>query len=311
MKTKTYLFLILIGCCSGLANAQSWLQDDKAWVYNWGWWGKGGYKELTTLPGETTINGMTCKQLNVRLQYVYYNSENDTYHIIDEQGWNRTICQSGDSIFSLNISGEFELEYDFSLEPGDSFLFYNDNIPLYKLTLESVGMEVIQNQTLRTQQFKAHLLSSPGTENLDGMSFKFIETIGMVESSGGWNQISYLFPTEVFHAGADYPHHSLRCALGPDYEYKLVDDCYGLVLGTDELDPNNSGIEISPNPADVAIRIQHKSGTIEGTAKIYSMNGQLKFATNQLNEPIRVDYLPKGVYLVVVENGQGIFRQNS
>lgn len=309
MQSKIYPFLFASLFFPALAGAQTWFPDDKAWVYNWGWWGNGGYNELAVKPPQLTINGMTCKDLSSHLHYAHYDFANNTTQIVDEDGGTIRLCQAGDSIFSVDNSGQMTLQYDFSLEPGDSLMFYNDNIPLYKLEVESVGTETVQGQTLRTQQLKAHLLAGAGTANYDGMGFNIIETIGMVESTGGWNDVSFLVPSSIFNAGADYPIWALRCALGPDYEYKLLDDCYELILDTDEQDAANAAVSVYPNPAQSSLVIQNKSGFVLHEARVYSMSGSLLFTADQLDRPIQINELPKGAYLLVITGGQGVFRR--
>ena len=309
MQSKIYLFLIASLYFPALAGAQTWFPDDKAWVYNWGWWGNGGYNELVVKPGQLTINGMTCKDLSSHLHYAHYDFASNTTQIVDEDGGTITVCQSGDSIFAKDFFGEMTLQYDFSMEPGDSMIFPNSNEPVYKLVLETVGTETIQGQTLRTQQFKAHLLAGAGTANYDGMSFKFIETIGMVESTGGWNDVSFLVPSNIFNAGADFPSWSLRCALGLDYEFKLVDDCYELLLDTDEQDAANAAISVYPNPAQSSLVIQNKSGFVLNEARVYSMSGSLLLTADQLDRPIQINELPKGAYMLVIAGEQGVFRR--
>ncbi len=311
MKAKTCLFLISFLCLSTLANSQSWFPDGKSWVYSWSWWGNWGYNELEVQPGPVTINGMECKALSSHLHYVYYDFGTNIAHIIDEESTPITICQTGDSIFSLDHNGELILQYDFSMEPGDSILFPQNSEPVYKLVLESVGTETIGNQSLRTQQFTVHLLpgSGPGGPSYDGAGVKIIETIGMVGITGLLNNVSFLLPSEILHTGADYPFWSLRCTSGPDYEFKLQDDCYELILGTSNQNATNTDLEIYPNPVGNDLHILDKSGILAGKAIIYSINGVRQFSTDQLANPIPVEDLPAGIYLIIVETEGGVYRQ--
>lgn len=308
-KTGYNLLPLLLVLALPSTSAQTWLVDGKAWVYNWSWWGSGGYEALTVLPGETVINGIGCKTVASHLHYAYYNHTANSYEIIDETKAPYTICESGDSVWLVHFNGLLELQYDFSMLPGDTLVYTDGLGPRYKLVLDSVGTVHLQNQVLRTQFFTGHRLAPGAWPELQGVRYKVIETIGLVESTGDLNQLSYLLPSYLFQGYADQELWSLRCALDAAYEYKLVDDCYGLVLDASEAKAALAAVEIYPNPAHDAIYISPPNGVVLGSARVYDLHGKLVQESKQPSATLSVGQLAQGTYLLVAQTGQGVVRR--
>lgn len=309
MKSNIVLFYLLAFGFQSVVNAQAWFQEGKIWVYSWYQWGKEGYEELTVAPNDTIVNGVTCKILNSHLHYRYFNSNTSTYIITDEYSLPRMVYESGDQVYFLSYDGEWILQYDFSLEPGDSIIYSYINEPKYKLLLDSVGTTMVGSQSLRTQYFTAFLLTGIASPSYDGNHFTMMEGIGMVASNSANNQGSFLIPSLVFHGGADYDEWSLRCVFDNNYEYKLLDECYSLLVDTEEQVDWDRSIVVSPNPATETINLINRTTSELRSAKIYSMSGACLFESQLLSEPIPIGDLSPGFYLIVVEGENGLFRQ--
>lgn len=310
MVPKIYIHLLsltLILIFTSSSKAQSWLPDGRTWVYNWSWWGSGGYEEIAVKPGVTVVNGLSCKALSRHWHYAYYQFTTDSYEIIDEYPEDILACESGDSLWLEKYNGELELQYDFSMQPGDSLIYSEGADARFTLILDSVGSVTLQNQVLQTQFFTGHPLTPNYGMNLSSDQFKVIEKIGMVESPDGIAGPSYLFPSMALRGYADDYYWSLRCALNGDAEYKLMDDCYELVLDTKD-NLKSDLVDVFPNPVHGFIHIVVKNSTVLQYARIYDLQGHLVLETVQTDTDIPVSDLVQGAYLLLLQTNEGVLR---
>ena len=70
---------------------------------------------------------------------------------------------------------------------------------------------------------------------------------------------------------------------------------------------NNGAFSISPNPAKnvVNIQLQNNSNVTLKSALIYDLNGKVVHTTNDLNQPINIEKLANGTYILSVSDTTG------
>lgn len=236
--------------------------------------------------GDTLLLGKSCR------------------HLIAEHscmlGEDLYLHQDGDTVFYFDrYDSVFHPLYVFNAQVGDIFYFYYHQdffTGLYYYTIDSTWTEIINGDTLRTQQISWEIFTS----GIEGVSI-VNERLGNME---------YLF-NYMYEAGYTFDcinqqPMGLRCYSDPyfgSYETGIVTDCYDTIpyVSVEEINTEN-GIKLWPNPANNALNIQLTS-TIS-TLSIYNINGQLvkQINVSQMQHQIitlDVSDLPKGIYSLV------------
>lgn len=312
MKSKTFYFFFAIIAMAGSTQAQNWFKDGCTWHYTWEEPGAIGFERLTVNPSVTITNGMTCRTLHHYSEYNIYNVNTNAYDIpVLEEGDGEAVCEIGDSIFYRNSSGELWLQYDFSMQPGDT-LQYSDlsSICTYTMVVDSLGSLDLQGTDLRTQHVTIWNLCSGNPWEVM-RQYLIIERIGLVPLIDDNYHPSYLIPQLIFNDIQDGSTWWFRCFSNNDMDYHITDDCDYIILDTDE-----SGIALSvklnvyPNPAHDYLNITNRTGNAIRSAKIYAINGVMEMEMADLtSERIEIEGLQKGMHIVCLETKQGVFRQ--
>jgi Secretion system C-terminal sorting domain len=314
MKIKAYSCFIILFSLTCAAQAQGWFEDDCTWTYGWGQPGQVGYEKLTLEPGVTITNGMTCRTLHRYLQYGIYNSLTNQYdQFVEENLTGPEVCEVGDSVLFRNYSGELKLQYDFSMQPGDSLLYIEPFADCgFTLVVDSLGMINLQGEELRTQYATIYAGECFSVNpEIEILKYLIIERVGLVPITDDIYHRAYLIPQSVFNFIQDGESWRFRCFANDEFEYKITDLCEELPLGTDEPGHDKNPIfGISPNPAQNAITLVNRTGSTIYSTKIYGINGEVEMnIIGQGAQPIEIGHLQPGVHIVCVETEQGIFRQ--
>ena len=315
MKFKAFLLVVsTIPAVAGSAQAQNWFKDDCTWHYTWAEPGKLGFERLTVEPGVTVTNGMTCRDLHSHLEYNIYNPNtglNDIPIVEDLSG--PKVCEVGDSVFFRNYLGELQLQYDFSMQPGDTLHYLVPNeICGYSIIVDSLGSLDLQGTNLRTQHVTMYLDSCmSGQPWQEARHYLVIERIGIVPITNDIYHPAYLIPQLAFNFVLDGTAWGFRCFSNSNFEYHLIDDCDYVILDTHEPGKAEAGMfGVFPNPALGAVTLVNRSGSDIRSARIFSINGTLEMELAEPNaERIEIGSLPQGVHILCLETAQGFFRQ--
>ncbi len=312
MKKRLFSFSTLLLCCFQFINAQVWFNDGDTFVYDYGFWGETGYDEVTVI-GDTVVNGVNCKSLQVYRETVCFNidlNRLDTCY----KGMIRHhfAFVEGDSVFMANENDDFKLQYDFSMGIGDSIFYYPDGDDWgYLLILDSIEQVAIQSSTRKKQYFTALTNCMEPTYQNAGY-IEMIEGIGMVSFTdiyGSKYCSSYILPDIFFYnfmCISDGEHWCLRCYSSDPINYELVDDCYELPIVNPTFEELYSpDIEILPNPASNKLNLDIPSDIDLIDFEIYSMNGRKILPQNKGGKEINVSNLENGIYIgkLIFKNG--------
>lgn len=234
---KPVISLLIMFFSTFQMNAQTWFDQDDAWTYSYfAPFATSGYSEFTVVD-TITVNGK--ESVILKNQITAYDQQFEQF-VSDER---EIVCyEENDKVYKLNFEMEFELLYDFSLEVGDSIVYYfdynmgndecKDSIVYY---LDSLSITEFAGEELQTQNFSFYDVDYDyqGTKMI-------IETIGDVGSA---------FDVKAFHnCILDQESFNLCAFNNIQNELKFtLEDCFSLPVSTDDILTESN--RVYPNPS--------------------------------------------------------------
>lgn len=231
---------------------------------------------------DTTINGIVCKKM-IEVERNISDTLNTFYHFMYIEN---------DSVF-FYADNDFHLLYDFGAVTGDTILLDYFSInpdSTLKMIIDSTGTVFINGEYRKIQFITCG----------DGLFFEFGKQV--IEGIGN---TSFMFPT-----GCGTINGPLRCYQDSIYGlYKNQfypngrwnqQDCDQILLGIDEEFSNE--IVAYPNPVSESLFVKNIVKKTE--YRIFDLFGKtVQYGTIGTSGEIKVDKLPKGIYVLEFEIG--------
>lgn len=292
MKTGLLTFFLLaISFFPQQITAQSLVQEGLQWNVGAVYWSFPPFSETISvkLEGDTLIGALLYKKV-----YESYDSLNLFWVETGEY-----IREDEDQKVYFRQDNEQEiLLYDFNLMVGDTF-------PIYQGADQCNFMEVMQIDTITIfngETRRRWTMESPELNSNYRVTFYWMEGIG---SSLGL----FRYMTENYCWWEHYPY-SVLCHYVDD-EMVYVSNQNGvcwLTTSVRELNEEEDGISVFPNPANEKIFIQAKQSDQQiAEVKLYAASGQL-LKQVQLNTPtgtLNLNEYPSGAYYLLIEDSDG------
>jgi len=287
---------------SGNSAAKEWAPIGAKWWYTFS--GAGLDQNYLTLESvkDTMVLGKHCRKLEIKeylAEGLIHPENNRSYYFENiDFGPRRIILhQQGDSIFYLR-KNQFELLYDFSMEPGDtiavtvpqrSFKYHTRDTQIF-VRVESNTKKIIDGQELRVQQRKIAWESGNG----------FFVGDTVIEKIGDY---TFFLPFKEIEYDAILPY-GLRCYQDSTFFYKAVD------MPCDSITPLKSSnlplvhaveVVLYPNPLKAGTRHIQVEGVQVKSWELYDAQGRLihkaerEFGDSSIEIPIA---LKAGLYFL-------------
>lgn len=277
MRCRVIFFIIICTFTIHLAGAQSGNSDTMEWApIGAKWWynytGAGINQNYVSLEsvGDTTVLGKACRKLEIK-EFVAEGIKPYYFEIIDFESHLIVLHQQGDSIFYLR-NNQFELLYDFSMEPGDtiavtvpqqSFRYHPQDTQIF-VRVEGYTTKIIDGQELKVQQRQIAWESGNG----------FLVGDTVVEKMG---DLTFFLPWKSIEYDAILPY-GLRCYQDSTIFYKAVDipcdSITPLMSGTLPLVQSND-VVLYPNPVPPGTRQIKVEGVQVKNWDLYDVQGRL------------------------------------
>ncbi|MFA6950453.1 MAG: T9SS type A sorting domain-containing protein [Lentimicrobiaceae bacterium] len=302
-----YAFTYLAIFNFSVASAQTtWCPEGAIWHYGNIPINTAGYLKIENM-GDTIILGIDCKKLKKTLYGYDYITHEFSTEIV---GFEYTYSDE-DKVFIFR-GGQFYTLYDFSAQPGNSWIvpstkYYDSCDTIGRVRVDSIGNMTINNTILR------YICVSPDASapNWGWSAAKIVERIGPVKTYDK-SSYDYLFPVKLDYCGMQIDEEIeggfFRCySDNTSFQYysNIVPTCDYIATGLDE--PNSQKILIvSPNPFNSYVNIQINKSIQEGDIYIYNTAGQLVKQTTIQKPFMQLDLinLNKGVYLLTIRINQ-------
>lgn len=297
MKLKLFIGAILVGMMATPAVAQQpLLEDGKAWsVYNYDQFTLEGLTQTYFLRGDTIVNGHKYLKSWVSGFEDYLSHGGDRHLLYREEDG---------KVYVYVCAKEKEyLVYDFTMKPGDSFVYeadhainkYND---VYKLTLLSISEEeFLYPSPVKRKVWHYDLSVWYGDyETGDGEFSSYIET-DVIEGIG-----------DLFRTGIHtYPFNrvgasSFRCCHDGTGKVIYTPDeegwCYRYTLGIDEVKDEAGELKVTES-AGGRLAFAWNAGAGYRTLSLYSAEGRLVARQRPAAGETSAAFtgLPRGTYI--------------
>lgn len=300
MKAKLLFTIILTFLSVSLSKAQSWVQNDAVWHYDYYMTGYGFYK--VSLGNDTIIAGRTCQRY-ITEKHQFFPQPGNVFvagPVVDYP--QRFTSVSGDTVFHYENDTFYTL-FNFGASVGDQWVI-NDNYSHFNC--DSVSkVKVIETDVLTingTSRRAIRLTTIEGSPK--GIEGWVVENIGPIDAQ-------YLFPTDRACYDStmivDFETHNFKCF--QDAYINLYNpsgvDCEYLKNHAGTQEQTSSIFKHYPNPVDGVLKIEFKSnGNHE--VKITDLKGKTVIQEYTTNEKAEIDLsrMLKGVYFIHVINEQ-------
>lgn len=298
-KFITGMLLVFVGLAAmpGMAQ-QPFLEDGKAWSqYVYDMFTKEGYTATYFLKGDTTVG-----------EYKYFKSWYSLQEdYMDRGGLREFLYREKDGkvyVYNTQTKKEY-LMYDFTMQPGDSFIYeanqgMDERNSLFKLTLKSIRDIVTPYPTPVKRKVWDYIVSM-GLFNSDenkwyypdgGFVMSVLEGIGSPSCCG-----IDAYPFDIFGPAFEF-----RCCHdGTGKVIYTVDEegwCYRYTLGIDEVKDEEGGLKVTES-AGGRLAFAWNAGAGYRTLSLYSAEGRLVARRRPAAGDTSAAFtgLPRGVYL--------------
>lgn len=298
MKLKLFIGAILAGMMATPAVAQQpFLEDGKAWTKHVYYpYSDDHSNETYFLKGDTTIDGRTYFKSWVAYKGDYL-----------ANGYARGLYYREDSgkVYVYNAKTEKEyLLYDFTMQPGDSFIYENQGIvdDPFKLTLVSVRDTITPYPTPVKRKKWTYMLITGGYRDPVTDEWHYDE-------EGPLEEVLEGIGSEYCCGIDDYPflvtghsHIEFRCCHGGDGNvlYTVDDDgwCFYYATSIDEVKDEAGGLKVTAN-AGGRLAFAWNAGAAYRTLSLYTADGRLVARRRLVVGDTSAEFtgLARGVYL--------------
>ncbi|HLP56564.1 MAG TPA: T9SS type A sorting domain-containing protein [Fluviicola sp.] len=278
--------------------SQVWVKSNPVWHYDYWTLQEYGFIKIEQ-DGDTVLQGYTCQKLNATKHAFFITGPGgDLEHVADPFGEWYTRASS-DTVYYWD-NNHFNVLYDFSASPGDSWLIQNGvtwftcNDSSYT-KVESVGTVDLNGE----QATQINLVDSVGSS---------YGLIGAVNSRFGAME-DFLFPTPRncdSNLIVEFFQYSFKCFSDDSLEYNPSgEDCEYLLTHLGLKENNTFAATIAPNPADDLLHVTVLEGS--ATYRIFNLAGQQMEAgmlTKQSSD-LPMSQLPDGMYMLKLTGQNG------
>jgi hypothetical protein len=286
---------------SSFAQEPEWFELGTTWTYRFemalDFFGE-VHQTTLQVTEEVILNDQVCKKIE-RLE-----PENNALFGCSSLLPPFYVYESNDSIFfASDYDTTFRLAYDFGAEIGDTWIFdvpveIFEGLTSYEVTVTDIQTEEIDGQALKVLTLDYEIISGEEYSYVGFNSLEITEYLGRVEKDfifpfGDWNVCDGAFAQELMCFQSSSMNY-----LNPDYASCFLSTSQG---------SKKTGIAIFPNPSDDIISWD----TPIDQLRIYDSHGKLTLQNSQVNNTsfLSVKTLDKGLYVIVLENEDGIFSQ--
>lgn len=243
------------------------------------------YATLETVK-DTTINSFACQKLE-EIQYNFNGTPMFTdYHYIQNDG--QVVY-----FFYLDSNATMMRDtlYDFALNKGDSYTFFDNTYYPVTVTIDSVSSMIINGVNRKVQHLKSNHVGIYLLEEA-------VEGLGAVYFFMPW--------------GDSDPRGGLRCYQDTTigfYQDPTRDSCDFISVGLEELKDESSSLIISPNPTKDWININFKNQKEVQIIELLTLDGKI---LQRLRPKVRTEYslnvsdLSQGMYIIKVQTESGM-----
>ena len=205
------------------------------------------------------------------------------------------------------VSLEIHTLYDYTLQPGDSYVIYpllDEITDSLVVTLDSVRTEMMGGEMLRVQYVSTQSISHQERQNHWVLGESFTDNKAVIVEHIG--SLGFLLPQEI---GWNDDFSTGICSFNSDdFFYYINDtvDCNSpIILSVQE--SVEQEVEIHPNPAHNTLTVESASAIRE--IIVYDMAGHAvmveTMCTSSLQQTINITSLHAGIYLVKVVTANG------
>lgn len=308
MKTLKLILVLFLFSYNSI-NAQNWPQIGQKWDYvNNGFNASSPAVYRYIYESDTVINGSSFMNIKRYSKYITGLQPGGTPGLTQEflneiylWQWHSDTLLTSISTTPLDQS----ILYIMNAVPGDTwllstFIFPGDGCDTSYVTVDSIGTEVVNGNTLHWLALRSEV---PSTFGLNG---KLVEGYGMVDE--------HILGTGLPCAtNFDYGVLYTNCLVSPLYgTYPIIafDECNAYdAVGIQDINENSS-IKIWPNPSAGNITIQN-SNSSNCTVQLFSLNGDLieEFFANLGVSNFDVSTLSNGLYLIQLNTANSTYFQ--
>jgi hypothetical protein len=290
MKLK---LIVIFSIFSGFVFSQEWAPVGAEWYYDISYTYPGYDYHRIYCDTIMEIKGIDCKRINI--DYCACNN-----HFCDKL----YTYDSNDTVFFYNSDIDtFQILYDFSATPGDSWIINpkyhpekTDSVIVY---VDSVGYEYLNGYNLKRLYVTYTYIDFWGEDEMGDL----IEKSFITEVLGDNNLIINITDPSIGLCDMQFIH-SLRCYEDSNfgfYSTNLRDSCtYSSFRTTLEMITDHQ-IKIYPNPAASYLIIDIDMN-IDFKFEMYNSVGQLVKADSR--QRVDLDNFPSGLYLIRIFDGE-------
>lgn len=286
MKTIITTLLLIFNLASFAQ--MTWAPNGATWYFRYGEMCiYGGYCKIV-VEGDSTVNGQLCKKMHPR---VYGYQCNGGYTEFDLQ--NELTFADDDRVYHWT-GFDFETLYDFTLEPGDSYVVgaYEPCEEGDTLLVTETGTMIINGTSLR--YYDVELLNNTFGKTIFG---RIVERIGPIDS------FLFALPRCLTDYGFIGPFRCYHDDAFGEYSSNIVPYCDFLQVDEKQ---NLNVISIFPNPVENELNIRSKSNIVN--LVITDCTGRITFSIkpNTTQIQIHLETFSNGYYLLTttLENGK-------
>jgi len=288
MKFFSFGCLLFVFCISGKAQNDFRFADPTAvWnLHEFYYWAPSGSEEMTVtyrVQKDTTFNGFDYQKIIPRPSY------SSNFIFIREDSTAKVFVNDD---YYLYPESE-RLVYDFSLNEGDTFKFFNPH-PQDTIILMVDSTDTVTYGTPRKRMFMKCISED------DCFDITWIEGIGSLNSHF-LSPLVYEFEPE----GSSY---ELLCFTENGVTYNFSPTCF---VGIEAVSNYANSISVSPNPAQTNINIQFSEPSWNLQSILMHNITGMEVATMQVSElevTMNIQALPSGIYFcrMILSNGSRV-----
>lgn len=299
---KTFLSLVIFLSAFFHASAQTWIENNAVWHYDFSNIASGGYYKVEHI-GDTLLGGEQAKILEGTRYWFGYDGPTGPLVLLGVGSLGQEYVRAdGDTVFRWN-EGEYRKLLDFSAQVNDTWV----------IDVDTQASAWMCNDTSRVRVF------GTGTENIQGTNYDYID---LEQVSGSFKRLEGRF-YKRFAGNYFSPRFSicdpsiildddfginLRCFSDDGLSLSFVaQDCDYLITHVGLAESAENAFQLAPNPAGNSLQILGSPREII----VYNVEGKELIKSSDPNGILQLDIskLPQGLYVVEMSSGSHISRQ--
>jgi Secretion system C-terminal sorting domain len=289
---KTLIYTLLFVFLANNLKAQ-WAPEGATWHYGEGYAFSGdiGYMEFVA-EGDTVIQGITCQKIR-------------KYGKVACLGrpWMEYTYEENDVIYYYNpLHDEFQILYDFTAEPDDTWVVYTYDSSLENQDTITVLVDSVNTININGVESKRMFVHYLGFSTTPGQEYEFSIPTIIIERLGDIYYMFNFWPASYQVCDANYST-GLRCYqddLIGLYDLEIAESC--LYTGLSEINKNDR-IKIYPNPFTETVMVESDLAISPKKYIIRNLSGKLVQKGVIMNNEILLKKINSGIFLLELYAG--------